>query len=366
MKLRLVLTVAALTCASLPTHAQPGALTISDVRVTPLKTGTRAAVTFRTSAPALGYAVASANDALASASASIGARERQAPGTDHLIVLEPLESGTSYEVTVGARGLDGATAEEVRTTVTAVHGPGAFDAASSTYTLNVLMRFDWDLSSEEMNAWRAHAHEFATRVNDMTDGWIRLGTVILADADARDAVWAPQCRPACPAGADVAIYTGYGYSTYLQTGHRVTLMWQQAMLGGIRSSTSSIEFPRYLICCFGGTPSAPLDMGTQWWTGKRLAHEFGHYAMWLQDQYEPPVCDSSHHDLSIMGADLYRTEIDSADTPCAWQGGGARNSWDQTLIAYYDEIPSRIGPPDPGPHTPGDAFSVVVVDRGVA
>jgi hypothetical protein len=105
---------------------------------------------------------------------------------------------------------------------------------------------------------------------------------------------------------------------------------------------------------------------TQWWTGRRLAHEFGHYGLSLIDQYDPPVCANALYDISIMNNDFAYSEIDSKDTPCDWQSVTGQNSWDWLLRGFYPEIPTRSGPPNPGPTAPGSFFQLVVLNRGLA
>jgi hypothetical protein len=327
--------------------------TITDLRVVSLKAGTRAAVVWRTDAPTTSHVRFGIGQTLVPASP----RARpEAPTRDHVALLEPLTPGRIYRVLVVAAGALGASTSE---TSFEARAP-AFDEAAAAYAINLLVRFDWDLTRSEMQDWSAAFEAAATRVNDMTDGWVSLGTVVLADATGADPSGFTYCSPAeCGAGADVAVFSGVGLDLYPGPA-RVPLMWPQSVIGGIERAGASIEVPRWL-----DWPVPEDETVRRPYIGAMLTHELGHYALWLDDQYGSTAdeCVSSAFDLSIM-SNLSATEIDSKDTPCAWQQTHGGNSWDLLLRAHYPEIPTRIGPPAIGPEVPGECFGIVAVNRG--
>lgn len=356
---RVALTVAAMMVAAVvPAGADgPG---VGDIIVSPLKDGRRVAVTWRTDVPTTGYVEYGPAPGGTLVAGPVGAGHHvDAPGLRHLVTID-VPRWQRYWVRVTAVDASGATSTGEEIEFGAFNGPGGWDADLGAYRANVLVRFDWDLTAGEMAAWAGHATEFATRVADMTDGYVLLGDVILADAVGRDAIWVQGCTP-CPTDADVAVFTGYGVSVYPPAGPRVTAMWQQSSLGGIQNDLDAIEFPRSVL--WGGELR---DMTNEWWTGRRLAHEFGHYAFWLEDQYDGAVCENPEYDISIMNDDLRFSEIDSADTPCDWQAANAGTSWDKFLFKHYKNVGFRTGPPDPGPDAPGSIFRLIALDRGVA
>jgi hypothetical protein len=340
-----------LVLAAAPARAAPPV--ISDLSVVPLKDGTRAAVTWRTDHPTTSLVSFGIGQTLVAASP----RGRpEAPSTAHLAVLEPLTPGRTYSVRVVAAGAQGTSGAQ---TDFEARAP-ALDPGTGSYPINLLVRFDWDLTEAEMTDWSAALEAAATRVRDMTDGWVSLGTVVLADAAGYDPSGFTYCSIAeCLAGADVAVFTGVGLDLYAGPA-RAPVMWPQSVTGGIERAGASIEVPRWMYW-----PTTGDETSRRPYAGAMIAHELGHYALWLDDQYGSAAdkCVNPSFDLSIMN-NLSATEIDSKDTPCAWQQTHGGNSWDLLMRAHYPAIPSRAGPPASGPLTSGPAFRIVTVDRG--
>lgn len=345
-----------LLLAASPT-AQGAAPLVTDVVAVPLKSGTRAAVTWRTNVATTGVVTYGVTpDAAVGRASPRGAATH--PATTHLAVLDLLSPGRTYYVAITAVGAGG-TATAL-TSFVARNASGVFDAASSAYRLNLLVRFDWDLTGEEMAAWESQLTTMAIRVNDMTDGWVNVGTVVLADAAGAEPSGFTYCSVAeCISGADVAVFTGVGIDLWA-AGLRAPVMWPQSRIGGIGMPDAAIEVPRYM-----NQPLPEAETARQPYTGAMLAHELGHYALWLADQYGAggEVCSDAGYDVSIMNS-LGYTEIDSEGTPCAWQATHGTTGWD-VLRSRYPAVSTRAGTPLPGPADPGPALRLIGVNRGV-
>ncbi|HLF16169.1 MAG TPA: PKD domain-containing protein, partial [Candidatus Thermoplasmatota archaeon] len=202
---------------------------------------------------------------------------------------------------------------------------------------------------------------FAERVWDYTDGYLRIGEVLLMDrvnsyptgpVDDVEGAAGPVCVPA----------------TIQQNGAQYSRSLPDVIIETVppfdsHTKKNAVGPPMITNYCYGAylgregwlyaNPWTPEDLGAV------LAHEFGHYALNLDDLYRTqlpgdkgatcwegtggPPGGGGNWDISVMhngfrwdGERWVGSELDSLQTPCSW--GGATPSW--TLFnEWYPEVP---------------------------
>lgn len=264
------------------------------------------------------------------------------PTTVHLFVADNLPEGATLCFTASMGGVTTATHA-----VRLVNGPTAFANATphGTYTTNylVLNNDGGDLSEVEVGIPR-----FAQMTWDATDGWVRVGAVLVLSGDYlhHNVGW-PTCYltaipAACSNVFDVLVTLGASpqgaASTYRQGIRDANAaMWmnldQQAMPGPIQND----------------------DFGAV------LTHENGHYAFDMLDLYGDPIITTECFDpaigISIMASNRKATEFDDPATPCPNQPAGYKTSW-ELAQGQFTRLPDRPLGPDPGPEGDGGLLLV--------
>jgi len=263
------------------------------------------------------------------------------PTRVHLFVLDGLPEGKTLCFRPG--GPDGP--------LHAVRLANAMEAYAEgvphgVYTANYLVLVNEMGDRAEVEAGVA---DYANRLWDATDGWVRAGAVLIIATDAmhHNSGWST-CyllsvdSPACNRLFDViftedAVPQGAA-STYRQ---------------GVRDPDAAIWMNMHWQAVPG-----PVSLDA---AGAVLTHETGHYLFDMDDLYGDPVvpdaqdCTDTSFDMSIMGGDRDVTEFDDEFARCSTQGSGYVPSW--TLFRrQFPEVWDRPAGPDPGPSGNGGVF----------
>ena len=216
---------------------------------------------------------------------------------------------------------------------------------------------------------------FANKIWDGTDGWVAIGSVMIIYNEPKlkqGGHWpVPTCGNTDPS---CGIDTVFTYAENPQAAGSTNLM-------GIRAASSQIAMNQAYEA--HSPPGNPQFGSLAWEVGSVMAHEFGHYAFGMPDQYESaegapaaPLSDCwSDEDsagISIMSGSREATEFDDdVQNRCPNELGASGRgrvsgeympSW-LSLITNYPEIPYRAGAYDPGPAGYGPAYALGVIDR---
>lgn len=206
------------------------------------------------------------------------------------------------------------------------------------YTVNLLALVNegGDLSEVENGMTN-----FASRLWDATDGYVRAGATIVIDADYlhHNSGWVT-CYivrpnwPACNRVFDV-IFTEDAAP--------------QGAASTYRKGISNPDAAIWMNMHWQAVPG-PISLDDP---GAVLLHEVGHYAFNMDDLYGDPVvpdaqdCDFPQYSMSIMGGSRQMTEFDDALHPCTGQGPNYVPSW-TLLRGEFPKIPERkqidVGP----------------------
>ncbi len=333
------------------THGS-GDLNVGSLHWAALKTGYRFAVAWTTEGTETGkleYAIGGG----AWVEATEGSMRK-----GHVIILDDLPLGN----TICFRAITGAGPSEMHAARLA-NAMNAYDAASGTYTLNLLT-----LASEVPHEGNLETgyRLFAQKLWDATDGHVRVGTniIVYADLDNHNSGWV--------------------------TCYMVTRVWSGPMVGcaqvfdvvfshesdpraaaftyldGIQEPDAAVWMNQLheanrLNAMFFGDESEANEVAYV------LLHEIGHYVFGAMDLYgATPVaadCWDEQLSLSVMGGDRDATEFDDDVHTCpnAQDISGYESSWSR-MRERFPMIPDRPGAPDPGPEGDGNAASLAAID----
>ena len=265
------------------------------------------------------------------------------PTTVHLFVADnlPEDATLCFTATMGG-------ATTALHAVRLANGPTAFTNSTphGTYTTNylVLNNDGGDLSDVESGVAR-----FAQMTWDATDGWVRVGAVLVVSGDYlhHNVGW-PTCYltavpAACSNVFDVLVTLGAdprgAASTYRQ---------------GIREPSAAMWMNLYQQAVPGS-----LSLDSFGWV---LAHENGHYAFDMVDLYGDSTvitteCYDAATGISIMAGSRDSNEFDDPAAPCTNQPAGYKTSW-QLAQGQFVQLPNRPHGPDPGPEGDGGLLLV--------
>lgn len=220
----------------------------------------------------------------------------------------------------------------------------AFDEASQTYTVNMMVLAD---EQADLNEVRAGSDRMAQMVWDATDGWVRIGNVLVVSNDFQHHnAGYPTCAilnvPGCTQYWDV-LFTNAADPAGAASTYRK----------GVRDDYASVWMNQYHQAMPG--PLAMDDTGAVW------THELGHYLFDMADLYgDNTVITSECYDagtgISIMAGSREATEYDDPKAPCANQPAGYTTSW-ELLQGEFPKVPDRPGGPVKGPSGDGDAYA---------
>lgn len=345
--------------------------TVTDAEATPIKAGSRVVFTWTT--PFEGTSVVKYRQAAALSPTFYSfpapgqlmgfyymeTHEASIPSKRHLVVMD-LSPDREYQYYVETKSLDGSrvATSPVQTFKTVNAYKLVTNATAAEYVANVMVRFDWDIRSPtEWTKWRNGMTQFAIRMNDATDGHVKIGKVILVDSYGQTFNGHSFCDgfTVCPTGADVLYFTVLPYDSHtyglgIDTPDPINL-------GRLGQLVYSWQGPDHI--------------------GRVLAHEYLHYAGGLEDQYSEASaingavpCEVRAYDISIMNNNNVQTELDSMATPCEFTQKKGYSSWDilrgvaGNTPGKFTLIPDR-GLPDAGPYDAGPYFRLDVIDRVV-
>lgn len=314
---------------------------IPSLRHSTLKTGTRAIVTWSTEEPTRGELTWTLP----------GEPHRTAreptPREDHAFVLLHLPPGS--QLTYTARHTvpeptgDGATVESDPHAFTLRNPAPDRQPGRGYHTLNLTVVANQN--PVDRAVLERGLDHFADLLWDATDGRVAVANLtLLYDAPHRsEAVALCGTTPRSPACNHVvdAVFT-YG----------VTPIYRgAAWRGGIAEPHEAIYMNNVWEAVVQGTPKE---------IGSVLAHEVGHYALWMDEAYGSASCYDPETDVSVMGNDRRTTEFDGPTAPCPVEKRGAW-SW-TTLRNRYAAVGPRSDGPDPGPQGAGPSYNLTVLD----
>jgi hypothetical protein len=287
-------------------------------------------------------------------------------GTQHLIIFPNLTPNLEYHYTIvtSYNGRDFYSKDRTFTSKNAVNN---WDNGLQNYTVNLFVYFNFDANQGNFDTWESYLREAAEWIYDTTDGYIRIGTVMITDSPSGDSADFDNV-------ADMKIGFFPGRGGYNATG------------GGY-----------YAI----GSPNIFIELGiygdyygNNWtdstgasWVPPVIDHEFCHYALGLHDEYVGStfLCTNNTYDSSLMSSRGYWPGYDSAGnllpfhyyselctdathTPGTnWEPLYVGESMWRTLDSFYPNIPDShyTGSATPvqevGPGW-GDALSFIIVN----
>ncbi len=302
-----------------------------------LKTGFRLAVAWSSESPSTGSLTYRVGKGLAGEQTLT----ESAPTKVHLFVVDNLPENATVCFSASMGGAGTAT-HAVRT----VNGPTAFTPAAphGTYLTNflVLNNDGGDLAEVEAGVAR-----FASMTWDATDGWVRVGAVLVVSGDYlhHNVGW-PTCYVLAIPGAcsnvfDVLVTLGASpqgaASTYRQgIRDRAAAIWMNLDQQAVPGPTQLDDF------------------------GAVLTHENGHYAFDMDDLYGDNTvitseCFDSGSGISIMAGSREATEFDDPAAPCPNQPAGYTTSW-ELLQGQFTQVEDRPDGPLRGPTGDGGLF----------
>jgi len=279
---------------------------ISNIVATPTKIGNAAVITWDTDVPTTNNIVVYGQSSSPSTNSS--------PGLDnvnnHVVVISGLTPNSTYYYQVGVTYLGLQYVSSVNT-FTARNAKNAWDG--SQYTINMLITLTWDVPSVSdtfLTTWftspNSYMAQAAQYIYDATDGYIRLGTVIVVDNQQKgNAVWQTsdmtfedQDDPATPIDERYQSYGGITPYTYYNSKWNHTpgienasggVGMQFGSLGPIRQVYDQAQSKNVYQQWDWDENTAPTQwrpMFTPGWQAHIITHEFGHYALYLPDRYD--------------------------------------------------------------------------------
>jgi hypothetical protein len=293
-------------------------------------------------------------------------------GTEHLIIFPDLTPNLEYRYTIGAsyEGRDIYSRERTFTSINAVNN---WDNELQNYTVNLFVYFNFDANQDNFDTWESYLREAARRIYDATDGYIRIGTVVMTDSPEGD-------------------FADFDYVADMKIG-----FFRE------RDGYNATGGDYYAI----GRPNIFIELGIygdyyreDWtddptgypWAPPVITHEFGHYALGLRDEYyyvDDSVvyfCTNNTYNSSLMsslgdwsGWEWTGTEwlpispfnyyselcMDSTHTQgINWEGTDIEYSMWRTLDRGDPNIPSPGYQNIPDDYYTGDATPIQDVEPG--
>lgn len=183
----------------------------------------------------------------------------------------------------------------------------AYDAATGSYTLNLLV-----LANEGSDAATLEAgmRRYGELLHDATDGHVRAGATIVlyGDYELHNSGW-------------VTCYIAGAPGPTCNRVHDVIFTLDAAPQGAASTYRDGVEDPDAAIWMnwyWQAPPHSPLIMMDD--VGSVLTHEVGHYVFGMMDLYSAAGvgedCYDSASSISIMGGNRDATEYDDAAHPC--------------------------------------------------
>lgn len=311
-----------------------------------LKTGFRAVVTWTTDELARGELAWSLPDQPTYRVAE------PTPRRHHAFVLRDLPAGETLTFTASHTTHEGVlpmdTVESETHQVPLVnadrHNP---DPPAGYYTINLTLAANEN--PVDRDTLEAGLDRFARLVWDATDGHVAVDDVVLLYDDPRHGEAGLACgyspaQPACTHAVDATF--SYGNLPHASG---------TTFLGAIEDPTKAI----YMNNLYESAAQPAVEEVAQ-----VLAHEFGHYAFFMDEAYsvgtEITDCWDPDTGVSIMGLSPQATEFDGPTAPCP-DGQPGERSW-TSLADHYAAVGPRTGGPDPGPATTGPEYDLRVLD----
>ena len=274
----------------------PPPFSISNIVVTPTKIGNAAVITWDTDVPTTNNIVVYDQSSPPSTPSSPGLNNVY----KHVVIISGLTPNSTYYYRVGVTYLGLEYVSSVRTFI-ANNAKNAWDG--SKYTINMLITLTWDVTSTSdtfLTTWftsnESYMAQAARYIYDATDGYIRLGTVIVVDnQQERNALWQTSDMTFedkdDPATSDLderyQSTGGITPYTYYDSKWNDTPAIENAS-GGVGMQFGSLgSFRREQWDWDQNT--APTGWGpfyTPGWQARIITHEFGHYALYLPDRYD--------------------------------------------------------------------------------
>jgi hypothetical protein len=220
-------------------------------------------------------------------------------GTEHLIIFTDLIPNLEYRYTIGT-SYNGRDAYSKDRTFTSRNAVNNWDNGLQNYTANLFVYFNFDANQDNFDTWESYLEEAAEWIYDATDGYIRLGTVVMADSPSPEGDLADFDNV-----TDMKIGFFPGRGGYNATGGDYY---------GIGRPNIFMELGIYGDYYYNDW----TDSTGASWAPPTIAHEFGHYALGLRDEYyvEPDgtprfFCDRPEYNSSLMSVLGYWPGYDS-------------------------------------------------------
>jgi hypothetical protein len=247
------------------------------VTVVPNKTGISAILYFKTE-NVISCTVRYGTDAnYGSERSEVGA------GTEHLIIFPDLTPNLEYRYTIGA-GYEGRDVYSRERTFTSINAVNNWDNESQSYTVNLFVYSNFDANQGNFDTWESYLREAAGRIYDATDGYIRVGAVVMTDSPEGDFADFDSV-------ADMKIGFFPGRGGYNATGGdyygigRLNIFMELGIYGD-----------------YYGNPWTDPTLAS--WPPPTITHEFCHYALGLRDEYFDSTffCTNDTYNSSIMSS----------------------------------------------------------------
>jgi hypothetical protein len=266
-------------------------LAVWNIVATPTKIGNAAVITWYTNVPTTHNIVVYGQ--------SSPPRTTSYSGSDnvdkHAVVISGLTPNSTYYYQVTSTYLGSNCASNV-STFAAQNAKNAWDG--SKYTVNMLITLAWDVPSASdtfLTTWFTNTESYiaqaAQYIYDATDGYIRLGRVIVVDSQEKgNALWQTSDMtfedkddPTTPVddryrsegGANPYsyYYSRWNHTPAIENTSRGVGM-QFGKIGGVRGEEWSWN---------SAQNGSFYQSG---WQARIITHEFGHYALYLPDRYD--------------------------------------------------------------------------------
>jgi hypothetical protein len=223
----------------------------------------------------------------------------------------------------------------------------AYDAQAQSYTVNLMVLVNEAGDRAEVEEG---ADLMARMIWDATDGWVRVGNVLVVVNDLQHHnvgyipcfALATTPRPPCAQYWDV-IFTNDASPQGAASTYRK----------GVRDDYAAVWMNQYHQAMPG-----PLSLDE---TGAVLTHELGHYLFDMDDLYGDNTvvtseCFDSATGISIMAGSRDATEFDDPVALCKNQPAGYTTSW-ELLQGEFPNVADRPAGPVKGPSGDGGAYA---------
>jgi uncharacterized repeat protein (TIGR02543 family) len=274
-------------------------LSISNIVVTPTKIGNAAVITWNTDVPTTNNIVVYDQSSPPSTPSS--------PGLDnvyeHVVVISDLTPNSTYYYRVRVTYGEYVFQSDVYRFI-ARNAKNAWDSSVNNYTVNMLITLNWDVPSTSdtfLTTWfrsnESYMAQAAQYIYDATDGYIRLGTVIVVDNQQKgNAVWNSSDMTFeentydSRGGSTPYTYNYTGNNTWNHTPaiENPSDGWgmQFGSLGPFRQvQVNGVGVYQQWSWNQSTAPDGWGPMFTPGWQARIITHEFGHYALYLPDRY---------------------------------------------------------------------------------